>query len=199
MQQTLCKDLSPLNKVDSQGSRKPDRQEVTEISADDTIKCSSERLTKVAVESAENDRGLVGNSARNFTRSPVRGHNGSSTRGAQLQLQQNKSLSGDMQLQLQQDVNAMEVNVPEVPNLRTIKVVADPAHANKVDDLSDSDSDSEMRVGIAYLKKKREKAKLKAKLKHLECKMTAKFVDEQHQVDRDNHAHQLSLEYSKRI
>ena len=91
----------------------------------------------------------------------------------------------------------MEVDVPEVPDLHFIKVVADPTTVNKVDDLSNSDSDSEMRARVAYLKKKKENAKLRAKLKHLECEMAGGFIDKRHQIDSNKHACQLILECSK--
>ena len=83
-----------------------------------------------------------------------------------------------MQLQPQQNVDAIEIDVPEVSDLCIIEVVADSTTANKADDLSNSDSDSEMRAYVVYLKRKKEKAKLKAKLKHLEHEMAAVFVDE---------------------
>lgn len=56
-----------------------------------------------------------------------------------------------------------------------------------------------MRAHVDFLKKKKEKAKLKAKLKYLECKMATGFVDEQHQMDSNNHAYQLNLKRSKYV
>ena len=153
-QQTLCKNLSPSNKANFQDSREPDKQEIAETPANDTTECLSETQTKVTVEPAENDKGSVGDLAVD----PVGGHGENSTGGAQLQPQQNRGLTGGMQLQSQQDINAIEVNVPKVPDLHIVEVVADSTTTNRADNLSNSDSDSEMRAHVAYLKKKKKKS-----------------------------------------
>lgn len=184
-QPTLRGDPTPSIEADSRGSREPERQEVAETPAEDTTERPDETQTEVHVEPAKTGRGPVGDPTGNSAGGPVGGPDGGSTGGAQSRPQR--------------DVDAMEVDVPEVPDPRIVEINADPKSTNRVDGSSDSDSDSEMRARVAYLEKKREKAKLKARLERLEREMAAGFVDERQQMDDDEHARQLSLERSKRV
>lgn len=102
-------------------------------------------------------------------------------------------------MQLQQDIDAIEVDKPNISDPCVVEVVADPTTANEADDLTNSDSNSEMRTRVAYLKRKKEKARLRAKLERLKHKMADGFVDEPHQINSNKHAHQLSLKHSKCI
>ena len=81
--------------------------------------------TEEAIEPAENGRDLVGDLTRDLAVDLIKGHRGNLTGGVQLQPQQNRGLTGGTNLQTQQDVNAMEVNPPEVPNPHIVEVVTD--------------------------------------------------------------------------
>ena len=123
-QGTLRGNPTPSNEADSQGSREPERQEVAETPADDTTERPSETQTEVAVEPAEDGRGPVGDPTRNPAGGPVGGHGGDSTGGAQSRPQRNRGLTGGAQSQPQQDVDAMEVDVPEVPDPRIVATLS---------------------------------------------------------------------------
>lgn len=110
---------------------------------------------EVAVEPAEDGRSPIRDPTRNPAGDPVGGHSGDLTEGTQLRPQLNKNLTGNAQLQPQQNLDTMKVDKLEVPDLRIVEVVADPTTANKADNLSDFNSDSEMRAHVAYLKKKK--------------------------------------------
>ena len=198
-QRTLRGDPTPSYKANSQGSREFKHQEVPETSVEDTTEHPLETQTKRAIESAENSRDSVRDPTRDPAVDPVGGHRGNLTGGAQLQPQQNRGLIGDANLQPQRDIDAIEVDPPEVPDPRIVEVVADQTIANKADDLSNSVSDSEIRTCIAVLRKQKERAELKAKLERLKRKNTGGFVGKQHQMNSNNHSCQLSLERSKRI
>ena len=102
-------------------------------------------------------------------------------------------------MQPQWDVDAMEVDPPEVSDPCIVEVVADQTTANRADNLSDSVSDSEVRGRVAILRKQKKKTQLRAKLEHLERKKAGRFVDKRHQIDGNEHACQLSLKHSKCI
>ena len=93
----------------------------------------------------------------------------------------------------------MEIDSSEVPDLRVVEVIADQTTTNRADDLSDSISDSEIRARVAVLRKQKERTELRAELERLERKKAGGFVGEQHQMNSNNHACQLSLERSKRV
>ena len=164
-----------------------------------TTERPSEMQTEVVIDSAKKGRGPVGDPARDPIVDPVGGHRGDLTGGAQLQPQQNKGLTEGANLQPQRDVDAMEVDPPEVPDPRIIEVVADQTTANRADDLSDSIFDSEVRARVAVLRKQKERAELRAELEYLERKKAGGFVGKQNQMGSNEHTHQLSLECSKRV
>ena len=95
IQCTLCGDLISSHKANSQGSKEPDKQKVSKTPANDTTEHPSEMQTKVAIEPVENGKSPVEDPARNPAVDLVGGHRGNLTGGAQLQLQQNRGLSGD--------------------------------------------------------------------------------------------------------
>ena len=198
-QQTLCGNQTFLHEADSQGSQEPEQQEVAETPVENTTECLSETQTEVAIDLAEEGRGFVKNPIRNPTVNPVGGHRGQSIEGMQSWPHQNKDLSGDAELLLQHDVDAIEVDPLEVPDPCVIKVVADQTIANKADNLSDSISNSEIRASVVVLKKQKETAELKAKIESLKREKADGFVGEQNQMGSNEHTCQLSLECSKHV
>ena len=102
-------------------------------------------------------------------------------------------------MQPQHDVDAIEVDPPEILNLRVVEVVTDQTTANRVDNLSDFISDSEIRARVTVPRKQKERAELRAELECLERKKTGGFVSKQNQMGSDEHAHQLSLEHLKHV
>ena len=177
IQRMLRKDPTPLHEIDSQSSQAPEQQEVAKTFVKDTIERLSEMQTEAAIDPAEEGRGSV----RDFTRDPtvnlIRGPSGQLTEGAQLRLHQNKDLPRGAELPSQRNIDAMEVDPPEIPDPHIIDVVADQTTANKANDLSNSISDSEIRTRIAVLRKQKKRAELKVKLEHLECEKAGRFVD----------------------
>ena len=194
---TLWRDSTPSYKADSHDLKEPEHQEVLETLANDTTKHLSETQTKGTIEPAENGRDHIGDPTRDFAIDSVGSHRENLTGGMQLQPQQNRGLTRGANLQLQQNVDAMEVDPPKIPNPCIVEVVADQITANKADDLSDSVSDSEIKTHVTVLRKQKKRAELKVELEHLKRKKAGGFVSERNQMGSNKHACQLSLKHLK--
>ena len=84
-QRTLCGDPTFSHEANFQGLRELEQQKVLKTPADDITERLLETQTKVVVEPAEDDRGSVGDSARDSAVDLVGSHRGNLTRDAQLQ------------------------------------------------------------------------------------------------------------------
>ena len=83
-QRILRGDLTPSYKVDSQDSKEPKHQEVSETPTDDITERLSETQIERAFEPMEKSKNLVGDPTRNPAVNPIGGHGGDLTRSAQL-------------------------------------------------------------------------------------------------------------------